>query len=61
MSLIDTEASMLSLGLFCFVAGVGLAASSDRFPRHKAILEAMGGSLFVAGLGFAGADFALAS
>ncbi|MBE7201081.1 MAG: hypothetical protein INR70_25210 [Parafilimonas terrae] len=52
---------MMSLGVLCFVAGVGMAAGSDRFPRHQSLLEVIGGSLFVAGLGFAGADFALVS
>ena len=52
---------MMSLGVFCVVAGVGMAAGSLWSPRYRAVLEVMGGSLFVAGLSFAGADFVLAS
>ena len=52
---------MMSLGVFCVVAGVSMAAGSLWSPRYRAVLEVMGGSLFLAGLGFAGADFVLAS
>lgn len=52
---------MMSLGVYCGVAGIGMAAGSLWYPRYRAILEVMGGSLFLAGLGFAGANFALAS
>ena len=52
---------MMSLGVFCIVAGVSMAAGSLWAPRYRAILEVMGGSMFVVGLGFAGADFVLAS
>ena len=52
---------MMSLGVFCVVAGVGRAAGSLWSPRYRAVLEVMGGSLFMVGLGFAGADFVLAS
>ncbi|MEL6059240.1 MULTISPECIES: hypothetical protein [unclassified Methylobacterium] len=52
---------MMSLGVFCVVAGTSMAAGSLWSPRYRAILEVMGGSLFLAGLGFAGATFALAS
>ena len=52
---------MMSLGVFCVVAGIGMAAGSLWAPRYRALLEVMGGSLFVAGLGFAGADFILAA
>lgn len=52
---------MMSLGAFCVVTGIGLVAGSLWFRRYRAILEVMGGSLFLVGLGFAGADFALAS
>jgi hypothetical protein len=55
------EANMMSLGVFCVVAGVSMAAGSLWTPRYRAILEVMGGSLFLAGLGFAGANLALAS
>ncbi|MCJ2019555.1 hypothetical protein MKK84_19305 [Methylobacterium sp. E-065] len=61
VSLVDVEAIMMSLGVFCVVAGVSMAASSLWSSRYRAILEVMGGGLFVAGLGFAGADFVLAS
>lgn len=52
---------MMSMGMFCVVAGVGLVAGSLWSRRYRALLEVMGGSLFLVGLGFAGADFALAS
>jgi hypothetical protein len=52
---------MMGLGVFCVVAGAGLAAASLWAPRHRALLEGMGGGLFLAGLGCAGADLALAS
>ncbi|MDP4006221.1 hypothetical protein [Methylobacterium sp. NEAU K] len=52
---------MMSLGVFCVVAGIGLVVGSLWSARYRAILEVMGGSLFLAGLGFAGADLALAS
>ncbi len=52
---------MMALGVFCVVAGAGMAAGSLWSPRYRAILEVIGGSLFLAGLGFAGAEFALAS
>jgi hypothetical protein len=55
------EAAMMSLGVFCVVAGTSMAAGSLWSARYRAILEVMGGSLFLAGLGFAGATFALAS
>ncbi|MCJ2050187.1 hypothetical protein [Methylobacterium sp. J-070] len=61
MALTDGEAIMMSLGVYCGVAGIGMAAGSLWYPRYRAILEVMGGSLFLAGLGFAGANFALAS
>lgn len=61
MSLVDVEANMMSLGVFCVVAGVSMAAGSLWTSRYRAILEVMGGSLFLAGLGFAGANLALAS
>jgi hypothetical protein len=61
VSLIDVEAIMMPLGVFCVAAGVSMAAGSLWSPRYRAVLEVMGGSLFVAGLGFAGADFVLAS
>ena len=61
MSLVYVEANMMSLGVFCVVAGVSVAAGSLWTPRYRAILEVMGGSLFLAGLGFAGANLALAS
>jgi hypothetical protein len=52
---------MMGWGGFCVVAGAGLAAASLWAPRHRALLEGMGGCLFLAGLGCAGADLALAS
>ncbi|MBP1180657.1 hypothetical protein [Methylobacterium sp. PvR107] len=61
MWLVDVEAIMMALGVFCVVAGVSMAAGSLWSPRYRAILEVMGGSLFLAGLGLAGADLALAS
>lgn len=61
VSLIDVEAIMMLLGVFCVVAGVSMAVGSLWSPRYRAILKVMGGGLFVVGLGFAGADFALAS
>ena len=61
MSLVGLEAAMMSMGMFCVVAGVGLVAGSLWSRRYRALLEVMGGSLFLVGLGFAGADFALAS
>lgn len=61
VSLIDVEAILMPLGVFCVVAGVSMAAGSLRSPRYRAILEVMGGGLFIAGLGFAGADIVLAS
>jgi hypothetical protein len=61
VSLIDTGAIMMALGVFCVVAGVSMAAGSLWSPRYRAVLEVMGGSLFLAGLGFAGADLTLAS
>ena len=61
VSLGDGEAVMLGLGVFCVVAGTGLAVGSLWSPRYRAILEVIGGSLFLAGLGCAGADLALAS
>ena len=61
VSLIDVEAIMMPLGVFCVVAGVSMAAGSLWSPRYRAVLEVMGGGLFIVGLGFAGADFVLAS
>ncbi|SDM99593.1 hypothetical protein SAMN05216360_10511 [Methylobacterium phyllostachyos] len=52
---------MMSLGVYCIVAGTGMAAGSLWSRRYRAVLEMMGGGLFLAGLGFAGANFALAS
>lgn len=60
-SLINVEAIMMPLGVFCVVAGISMATGSLWSPRYRAILEVMGGGLFVVGLGFAGADFVLAS
>ena len=57
----DREAGMMGLGVFCVAAGTGLVAASLWAPRYRALLERMGGCLFLAGLGFAGADLALAS
>lgn len=61
VSLIDAEATMLLLGVYCAVSGLALAAGSLWSQRHRPVLEAIGGSLFLAGLGFAGADFVLVS
>jgi hypothetical protein len=52
---------MMSLGVFCVVAGTCMATASLWSSRYRALLEVMGGSLFLAGLGFAGATFALAA
>lgn len=52
---------MMALGVFCVVTGTSLAVASLWAPRYRAILEVMGGGLFLAGLGCAGADLALAS
>ena len=57
----DGEASMMALGVYCIVAGTGMAAGSLWSRRYRPVLEMMGGGLFLAGLGFAGANFALAS
>ena len=61
MSLIGTEAIMMSLGVFCVVAGVSMAIGARWSVRYRAILETFGGSLFLAGLGLAAADLALVS
>ncbi|MCJ2093892.1 hypothetical protein MKK67_15535 [Methylobacterium sp. J-072] len=60
-SRVDGEAVMMGLGVFCVVAGTSLAAASLWAPRYRALLEGMGGCLFLVGLGCAGADLALAS
>jgi hypothetical protein len=52
---------MLSLGVYCVVSGLVLAVGSLWSRRHRPVLEALGGSLFLVGLGFAGADFVLVS
>ena len=52
---------MLSLGVFCVVSGVAVAVGSLWSRRYRPVLEAIGGSLFLVGLGFAGADFVLVS
>ena len=52
---------MMALGVFCIVAGVSMAAGSLWTRRYRAVLEVISGSLLVVGLGFAGADFVLAS
>jgi hypothetical protein len=51
---------MLSLGMLCAAVGTRMAVASLQFPRYRAALEVVGGSLFVAGLGLAGAILTLA-
>jgi hypothetical protein len=51
---------MLSLGMFCVAVGTRMAVASLEFPRFRTVLEVMGGSLFVVGLGLAGAVLKLA-
>jgi hypothetical protein len=51
---------MLSFGLLCVAVGTRMAVASLQFPRYRAVLEVMGGSLFVVGLGFSGAILTLA-
>ncbi|MHB2211528.1 hypothetical protein [Methylobacterium sp. CM6257] len=51
---------MLSLGTFFVAAGASMAVASLNLPRYRAVLEVIGGSLFVVGLGLAGAILTLA-
>ncbi len=59
VSLINAEAIMIALGVYCVVAGASMAAVAKWFVQYRAILETFGGSLFLAGLGCAGAGLAL--
>ncbi len=50
---------MMMLGVYCIVTGACVAVAARRSVRHRAVFETMGGGLFLAGLGLAGAGFAL--
>jgi Na+/phosphate symporter len=50
---------MMSLGVFCIVAGAIIVAASRWTRRQRPVFEAIGGGLFLMGLGLAGAAFAL--
>ena len=50
---------MMSLGVLCVGAGISMAAGASWSVNYRAILEMFGGSLFLVGLGCAGASMAL--
>ncbi|GJE40410.1 hypothetical protein [Methylobacterium persicinum] len=50
---------MIPLGVFCIVAGAGIVAGSLWTRRQRPVFEMVGGGLFLAGLGLAGAAFVL--
>ena len=50
---------MVLLGVYCSVTGAAVAIAARWSVRHRPLFETMGGGLFLAGLGLAGASFAL--
>jgi ABC-type transport system involved in cytochrome c biogenesis permease subunit len=58
-AVINVEATMISLGVVCVVAGVGTIAGSLWTRRKRPVFEMIGGGLFLAGLGLAGSAFIL--